>query len=128
MGSLIAAALIALFAGLFFLGLLPVSAKRAAMFVGGGVRSGSTKAVFTRCTGRIIRVIRFRESRSYGFRFSPQLRSGALTARILGGGGNPLLTLDAGNTTGILSARRGGLYILVLRFENATGEYHLDWE
>lgn len=128
MGILIALILLGVLVGLFLMGWLPVSAKRAVMFHGPGIGKNSSRAHFTACTGKVLRAIHFPETRSCSFHFYPQIRGGEVDIRLLDFGGKQLLALDAGHLTDVASVQRGKFYFLVADFRKATGEYHLNWE
>lgn len=122
-------ALLLIFYLLYTFGFLPVSVKRAASFVGNmGAGGTHCSAAFSRCTGRIHRILRFRESRSYSFCLVSRIRSGQVQVQILDSRRTPVLTLDERCPTGILSARKGARYYLLITFRNADGDYRLEWE
>jgi hypothetical protein len=99
--------------------------KRAAMFVGS--RLGKS-ASFTSCSGTVKRKIRFRESRSYRFRFLTELSKGEVILELTEPGGKELLRLDSSNASGEVTAEAGKRYGLTIRFQAASGKYELEWE
>lgn len=113
------------FGALYASGLLSVSAKRAAVFVGSLKNGGSM--TFTRCTGSIHRVIRFRESRSYSFHLDTRLRRGEVTVQVTDLHRVPLMTLTPAAPTAQLPAGKGRAYLLFVRFRDADGDLNLDW-
>lgn len=118
-----------LFYILYILGYLPVSTKRAVMFVGSmGFGKPECHASFTSCTGHIHRCVRFREGRSYSFRFLSQLSVGQVTVQLLDTHRKPVLTLTEAAPTGVIPAERGKRYYLYIHFQKASGSYQLDWE
>lgn len=120
--------LILIFLLLYFNGFLPVSTKRAALFVGNmGIGRKQCSASFSRCSGHIHRILLFRESRSYSFSLISRIRSGDVTVQILDLHRTPLLTLDEANPTGVFSASKGKRYLLWISFRNADGDYRLEW-
>lgn len=125
---LIALLIVIVFTGLYLAGFLPVSVKRAKTFIGNmGAGRSRCEASFTECTGRIHRVIRFRESRSYSFRLDSRIQSGSITVTLADRNRCPLMILDAGSPSGVLPVQSGQMYFLSIRFQNASGDYHLDW-
>lgn len=113
--------------GLYFGGLLPVRMMRAAVYIG----SGSWKhccfgASVTRCTGRIFRVLRVKESRSYSFRLSGHMQQGVMRVELRGDA--TLLVLSREAPTATVSLEKGRSYRLTLFFENASGDYQLEWD
>lgn len=118
-----------LFYILYILGYLTVSTKRAVMFVGSmGFGKPECHASFTSCTGHIHRCVRFQESRSYSFRFLPQLSAGQVTVQLLDSHRKPMLTLTETAPTGVIPAEKRKQYFLYVRFQNASGSYQIDWE
>lgn len=111
---------------LYYLGLLPMSIKRAVTFI--GTRgSSSLGASFTRCSGGIYQIVRFRESRSYSFQLSGRIQQGTVSVQILDAQRVPVLTLDAQHPSGIINAEAKKRYRLRIQFENASGDYQLEW-
>ncbi|MBE6961872.1 MAG: hypothetical protein E7445_05385 [Ruminococcaceae bacterium] len=104
-------------------GFLILSSKRALAFI--GTRQGR-EASFTACTGQIKRVVRFPESRTFHFAFSPELTRGEVSAALLDHG-TQLLVLDSAVQNGAVSAEKGRPYTLVIRFRSASGKYTLHW-
>lgn len=126
---LIVLLILILFYILYTLGYLPVSTKRAVMFVGSmGFGKPECHASFTSCTGHIHRCVRFQESRSYSFRFLPQLSAGQVTVQLLDSHRKPMLTLTETYPTGVIPAEKRKQYFLYVRFQNASGSYQIDWE
>lgn len=122
---MIVVAAIALLFLLFELGWLPVSIKRSSTFVGSMGRR--CEASFTSTTGKLFRVLRFRESRSYSFCLTARVQQGEMAVQILDRQRIPVLTLTPASPNGVFAARAGEKYYLVIRFQNASGSYQLDW-
>lgn len=117
-----------LFLLLYRLGFLTVSLKRAVVFVGSGSwGSRCVGASFTGCGGRIQRVVRFSEGRSYSFRLSGHIQQGSVAVRLLDGK-RPVLELGASRPSGVVSLEAGKGYTLYILFENASGDYQLEWD
>lgn len=113
---------------LYWFGCLPVSMKRAATYLGsGGWGSSCVGASFTACTGKIHRILRFRESRSYSFRLTGHIQQGTVTAEILTPNRQQVLLLTSDNPSGILHVQKGQRYLLFIHFQHASGDYQLDW-
>ena len=117
-----------LMAALYLAGWMPVRAMRAVTFIGNGSwRSRCFGASFTRCTGRIHRILRVGESRSYSFRLSGHIQQGRMEVTVSKGGA-PLLTLSKDYPTATVPLEKGKAYRLTLRFTSASGDYQLEWD
>lgn len=115
-------------AALYFAGLMPARVMHARSFVGNGSWKGRRfGASFTGCGGKIYRVLRVRESRSHSFSLSGHIQQGKVQV-VLAKDGAVLLTLDRDNPTGTLPLEKGKGYLLSVCFENASGDYQLEWD
>lgn len=116
------------FAGLFYFlyihGFLILNTKRAAMFVG---RKHGKEASFTACTGQIKRILRFREDAEICFTFACELTKGAVAAELYDQKKTLLMRLDSETHSGQIAVKKDQRYLLVFRFDHASGEYFLDW-
>ena len=123
------AVIVLFFYMLYRLGCLPVSIKRAAVYVGSGSwRNRCIGASFTACSGRIQRVVRFPEGRSYSFRLSGHVQQGGVRVRLLDGHRVPVLELTPASPSGIVRIPPKKPYYLQILFENASGDYQLQWD
>lgn len=125
--------LIAILAAAFFLlydrGYLPVKSMSAFHFIGNmGAGTNRASAAFGSATGQIRRVLRFKESRPYEFTFKGKISRGTVAAYVLDNNQIPELELDSECPSGIIHAVKGQRYYLVIRFQNADGEYTLSWK
>lgn len=121
------AAFAALMAGLYFCGLLPVHVMRAAGYIGSGSwRHHCFGASITRCTGKIYRTLRVKESRSHSFRLSGHMQQGTLRAELQGN--TVLMVLTRESPTATVFLEEGRRYRLTLFFEGASGDYQLEWD
>lgn len=112
----------------YLFGGMPVTVKTAAVYVGSGSwREHCFGASFTRCSGRIHRILRVKESRSYSFRLSGHVQQGSVRA-MLTANGVPVLTLGGECPTATVFLQRGKFYRLTLRFQFASGDYQLEWD
>lgn len=128
MGYVIVIAAAALLAALYYAGVLPVQQKRALSYIGtGSFQKRCFGASFTGCTGKIRRVLRVNESRSYSFRLSGHVQEGTVRAAVQKGS-DPLLTLTADNPTATVFLEKGTVYRLEIRFQSASGDYQLEWD
>ena len=116
------------FAGLFYFlymhGFLILNSKRAVAFVG---KKRGKEASFTSCTGQIKRILRFREDTEISFTFSCELSKGTVAAEIYDQKKTLLLHLDSETPSGQIAVKKDQRYLLVFRFDHASGEYFLDW-
>ena len=109
-------------------GWMPVRVMRAVTFIGNGSwRSRCFGASFTRCTGRIHRILRVGESRSYSFRLSGHIQQGRMEVMVSKDGA-ALFTLSKDYPTATVPLEKGKAYRLTLRFTSASGDYQLEWD
>ena len=119
----------ALLYGLYDRGYLPVKSMSAIHFIGNmGAGTNKASAAFGTATGQIRRVLRFKESRPYEFTFKGKISKGTVQAYVLGSNKIPEVVLDNDCPSGSVHAVKGQRYYLVIRFQNASGEYTLSWK
>ena len=110
-------------------GYLPLKSMSAIHFIGNmGAGTNNASAAFGSATGQIRRVLRFKESKSYEFTFKGKISKGTVQAYVLESNKIPELVLDNECPAGTMHAVKGQRYYLVIRFQNATGEYTLTWK
>ena len=110
-------------------GYLPVKSMSAIHFIGNmGAGTNKSSAAFGSATGQIRRVLRFKESKPYEFTFKGKISKGTVQAYVLESNKIPELVLDSECPSGIVHAVKGQRYYLVIRFQNASGEYTLSWK
>ena len=110
-------------------GYLPVKSMSAIHFIGSmGAGTNKASATFGSATGQIRRGLRFKESESYEFTFKGKISKGTVQAYVLESNKIPELVLDNDCPSGIIHAVKGQRYYLVIRFQNATGDYSLTWK
>ena len=110
-------------------GYLPVKSMSAIHFIGSmGAGTNKASAAFGSATGQIRRVLRFKESKPYEFTFKGKISKGTVRAYVLESNKIPELVLDSECPSGIVHAVKGQRYYLVIRFQNASGEYTLSWK
>lgn len=110
-------------------GYLPVRSMSAIHFVGTmGAGINKCSATFGSATGQIKRVLRFKEGKPYEFTFNGKIRKGTVTVLILDAHKIPELELDGECPSGVINGAKGQRYYLVIRFQNADGEYSLRWD
>ena len=124
---------LALLAVLFYIlydrGYLPVKSMSAIHFIGNmGAGTNKASAAFGSANGQIKRVLRFKESKPYEFTFKGKLAQGMAQAYVLDCNQISELELDLECPSGIMHAQKGKRYYLIIRFQNATGEYTLTWK
>ena len=124
---ILAAAVCLLLLFLYWRGMVPISVKYARMYLGtGSWGSQCVGASFTDCHGSVRRILRLRESRSYSFQLTGHISCGTVAVQIYEGK-TCVLTLTADQPSGILSGKGGQGYTVVVRFQNASGDYQLAW-
>ena len=109
-------------------GYLPVKSMSAIHFIGNmGTGTNKASAAFGSATGQIRRVLRFKESKPYEFTFKGKISKGTVEACVLESNKIPELVLNDECPSGTIHAVKGQRYYLVIRFQNASGEYTLTW-
>ena len=109
---------------LYIRGFLILNSKRAVVFVG---KKCCKEASFTSCTGQIKRIVRFREDAETSFAFSCELTKGTVAAELYDRKKTLLLRLDSETPSGKIAVKKDQRYLLVFRFDHASGAYVLDW-
>lgn len=110
---------------LYLNGWMVLSSKSAVSFVGS---KRGTAASFSRCSGSIRRIVRFKESKTYTFMLDSALTSGEMTVSLLGADKKELLRLTSGQPCMTAELEKKQRYTLILRMSRATGRYGLRWE
>ena len=105
-------------------GYVCLSSKRALAFIGS---KRAKSATFTACSGKISRVLRPTQSRSYSFQFDADLSKGSVQAELRDKGRTLLFTLDGEHPQAFVNLEKGKAYTLTIRFHAASGRYALDW-
>ena len=110
-------------------GYLPIKSMSAIYFIGNmGAGTNKSSAAFGSATGQIRRMLRIKESKPYEFAFKGKISKGTVQAYVLESNKIPELVLDSECPSGIVHAVKGQQYYLVIRFQNASGEYTLSWK
>ena len=110
-------------------GYLPVKSMSAVHFIGSmGAGTNKANAAFGSATGKVTRVLRFKENKPFEFTFKGKITKGSVQAYVLESNKIPDLVLDNDCPSGVVHAVKGQRYYLVIRFQNATGEYTLTWK
>ena len=107
---------------LYINGYMAMSFKRAVFFAGS---DRGRRAVFTDCSGRIKRAVRFSESKTLRADLTLTLDKGYVYAELLDDRKQQILRLDENRPNGDISVEKGRRYWLIFHFESATGEYAL---
>lgn len=106
-------------------GSIHMQSKTAVKYIGS---VGDRHAAFTACSGYTKRVVRFEENRTVRFTFQPELSSGNVIAELLDEKKQIMVRLSTANPTADIPVEAKKRYLLVIRFQSATGSYQLDWE
>ena len=110
-------------------GYLPVKSMSAIHFIGNmGAGTNRASASFGSASGQVMRVLRFKENKPYEFTFNGKISKGTVEACVLESNKIPELVLDNECPSGTIHAVKGQRYYLVIRFQNASGEYTLTWK
>ena len=120
---LIMATLVAVFYLLYINGYMIINAKRATLFFG---KNRGKYARFASCSGFMKRVIRFKENREYEIHFETELEKGEVSIELWDNKQEKVLSMtNQGRQIVTVESKRR--YFLILRFESATGSYHIEW-
>ncbi|MBP3655186.1 MAG: hypothetical protein J6K32_00650 [Clostridia bacterium] len=125
-GILIAALALALFALLYDRGLMALKINRVALMFRGSW--DARRASFARCSGQLRRVVRFDRDGAYCFTLDANLTAGGMSVCLTDGERREVLRLDEQHPAAQADVRRGARYVMVIRFDAASGEYALDWQ
>ena len=116
--------LVFLFLALYFLyesGVIAFQSKRAMLFA---ASINGMKAKFGSCTGKITRIVRFKEKREYTVRFERSAEKGAVLLALTDREGHTLI--ESGEEESYtLSPEPGKRYKLCIRMEKASGSYKI---
>ncbi len=106
-------------------GYMVTKAIRSIKFIG---TERGKKASFMACTGTLKRIVLFRESRIYRFILYTELEKGSVEVYLLDSAKNVVLKLDQENAEERIMLDGTSKYTLVIRIQEATGYYELEWE
>lgn len=109
---------------LYIGGYLPVSMKRAAIFVGS---MRGDRASFQSCTGSIRRIVRFRKDGVVDIWLDAKLTKGGLSVEVRDAKREALAKLDSLHSSVSINVRAKARCTVIIRFENASGNYLLSW-
>lgn len=114
---------------LYLNGYIPVQLTRAWVFIGsmGGGRKRCS-ASFQATTGTIQRIIRYKESKLVTFCFTGNITDGSVNAFVLDRNKQVLLTLNSASPTGKLQMEANQRYYLKIKFQQADGDYQIQWD
>lgn len=127
-GVVLLTAVAALFYILYSNGYMPVKSMGALYFVGTmGAGTNQCSASFKACTGQIKRVLRFRQSKTVNFTFKGNICKGDVEAFLLNRDQSVVLMMNSDCPEGTVQVLNGPWYYLVIRFNNAEGDYTLQW-
>jgi len=114
--------------GFYEMGWGVIQSKRALTFIGSmGFGRNRLRVTFSRCTGYVKRVVRFRKEQEYTFSFTPALTKGRVWAELLGPDKSLLFELSEDRPSATLSPQKGKRYLLIVRFDHADGSFTLNW-
>lgn len=128
MGYIVGVGIVIMLAALYYGGVLTLQQKRALLFIGtGSFKKRCFGASFTDCTGFTRRMLRVKESRSYGFFLTGHIQAGSVCAT-LQAQGTALAALTTDSPTATVFLEKGKCYRLEVRFRHASGDYQLEWD
>lgn len=110
-------------------GYLLVQSKSAVTFMG-NLSGGKNHCwfTFTRCSGRVYRVLKVKESGIYRFDLDTNLANGTVRFQVLNAGKLPLLTLDPDLGRGRVVLEPKQRYYIQMQFIRASGDCRAVWE
>ena len=82
---------------------------------------------FSRCSGYMKRVARFKEDRVYHFTLDLDLSKGDFWVELLDPNGSTVVRLDRNNLSASCEMSSNERYRLVFHFRSASGSYTLSW-
>ncbi len=109
---------------LYEFGFIALQSKRAMLFVASG---NGSKAKFSSCTGKITRIVRFKEQKEYTIRFVRTVEKGVVAFTLYDGEKNAII--ESGEEEAYtLSPVPGKRYKMCIRMEKASGNYKIEIE
>ena len=115
------AVLILLFVYLYEKGILAFQMKSAVLF---SASMNADKAEFSRCTGRLTRILRFRSETPLLITFKKELSCGSTHFEITRGKEIVILSSDDSEKY-LFTPKPGARYKLTIRLKGATGRYEI---
>lgn len=103
-------------------GFIALQNKHAMLFT---ASINGMKAKFGGCTGKITRVVRFREQKEYIIHFERTVEKGSVRLCLYDGENNALIE-SGEKETYALSLIPGKRYKICIQLDKATGSYHID--
>ena len=119
------AAILGIYYLLYINGIVMLSGKKAATYMGA---PGGKRASFSMCNGATKRVIKFKESKTYEITFTPELSKGDISMTLLNADKKKVLVLDKNTRVGSVEAEAGKRYFMIFQFKTASGKYEINWE
>ena len=113
---------------LYLNGYITIQNKKALMFVGkNGFIDRHCYAKFSACTGRLKKVIRFKEKRQYAFTLDCKLEKGEVKVTLYGADKKPVFVLTPENPSAVIDADLGRYY-MEIEIYKAYGSYDISWK
>lgn len=103
-------------------GLIALQSKRAMLFTSS---INGMKARFAGCTGKITRIVRFKEARTYTIRIQTSVDKGSVFISLSDPEGNKLIECGEEETC-VLSPVAGKRHKLCVQMEKASGNYKIE--
>ncbi|MBR3928840.1 MAG: hypothetical protein IKJ65_07550 [Clostridia bacterium] len=107
---------------LYEFGFIALQSKRAMLFT---ASINGMKAKFSGCTGKITRIVRFKEQKVYMIRFEKTTQKGSVRLSLYDSEKNALIESGEEETYS-LSPVAGKRYKLTVRMEKASGNYKIE--
>lgn len=107
---------------LYEFGFIALQSKRAMLFT---ASINGSKAKFSSCTGKITRIVRFKEQREYAIRFEKRVEKGSVRL-CLYDKENSVLIESGEEETYAFSPVPGKRYKMCVQLDKASGSYRID--
>ncbi len=107
---------------LYEFGFIAIQSKRAMLFA---ASINGMKAKFGSCTGKITRIVRFKEQKEYIIRFNKTVEKGSVRLSLYDGEKNALIE-SGKEETYTLSPVPGKRYKMCVHMEKASGNYKIE--
>ena len=113
---------------LYLNGYITIQNKKALMFVGkNGFIDKHCYAKFSACTGRLKKVIKFKETKEYTFTLDCKLEKGEVKVTLCDPDKNTVFILTPDNTSAVVDAKYGRYY-MEIEIYKAYGSYDISWK
>jgi len=130
MGTVIAIIVVGvvLYYGLYMCELTTIGSKRAVVFIGKIMGKNECRAGFRSCTGKLRRIVTFKETKIYHFDFESSLTNGDMRIEIRTKKRESVAVFNDYNHTADIALKAKERYQMIITFYDASGDFYLNWE